>query len=193
MRIALYIRVSTPEQNSALQRADLDKYIQERGWECTEIYEDVMSGARQSRPGLNRLLADAADGKFDAVAVWKLDRFGRSLVDCLKNIETLESNGVVFIATTQNLNTSHTDPAGRFLLHILGAAAEFERSLIRERVAAGIQQARKAGKRLGRPKSIFSRTEVRRLRFEEGLSIREICARMDLSIGTVTRALQQAA
>jgi hypothetical protein len=88
MRIALYIRVSTTEQNSALQRADLDKYIQERGLECTGIYEDVMSGARQSRPGLNRLLADAADGKFDVVAVWKLDRFGRSLVDCLKNIET---------------------------------------------------------------------------------------------------------
>jgi DNA invertase Pin-like site-specific DNA recombinase len=153
MRIAQYVRVSTSEQNSALQRADLEKFIRDRGWECAGIYEDVMSGARQSRPGLNRLLADAASRKFDAVAVWKLDRFGRSLVDCLKHIEKLESHRVVFIATTQNLNTSHTDPAGRFLLHILGAAAEFERSLIRDRVAAGIQQARKAGKRLGRPKS----------------------------------------
>jgi DNA invertase Pin-like site-specific DNA recombinase len=193
MRVAQYIRVSTTEQNSALQRADLEKYIQDRGWQCAGIYEDVMSGARQSRPGLNRLLADAAAGNFEAVLVWKLDRFGRSLVDCLNNIRTLETHQVRFISVTQNLDTSHSDPAGRFLLHILGAAAEFERSLIRDRVAAGIQQARKAGKRLGRPKSVFSRTEVRRLRFEEGLSIREICARMDLSIGTVTRALQQAA
>jgi putative DNA-invertase from lambdoid prophage Rac len=193
MRTALYVRVSTQDQNSALQRTELEKYLTDRGWELAGVYEDTMSGARQSRPGLTRLLEDAATGKFAAVAVWKLDRFGRSLVDCLNNIRALESHQVRFISITQNLDTSHSDPAGRFLLHILGAAAEFERSLIQDRVHAGLKQARIAGKRLGRPKAIFSRDEVRRLRIDEGLSIRQICVRMDLSIGTVTRTLEEAA
>lgn len=193
MRVALYVRVSTHEQNSALQHAELEKYLADRGWDLAGLYEDQMSGAKQSRPGLNRLLEDAAAGKFETVAVWKLDRFGRSLVDCLNNIQTLERHNVRFIATTQNLDTSHADPAGRFLLHILGAAAEFERSLIKDRVHAGLKQAKQAGKQLGRPKTVFNREEVRRLRFEEGLSIRQICVRMDLSIGTVSRTLEEAA
>jgi site-specific DNA recombinase len=132
-----------------LQRADLEKYIQDSGWECAAIYDDVMTGAHLSRPGLNRLLQDAAGGKFDAVAVWKVDRFGRSLVDCLNSIQHLERHNVRFLAITQNLDTSHTDPAGRFLLHILGAAAEFEPSLIRDRVAAGFS-------RLARPGSVWA-------------------------------------
>jgi DNA invertase Pin-like site-specific DNA recombinase len=192
MKVALYVRVSTQDQNSALQKAELEKHLAERGWENAGIYEDQMSGAKQSRPGLNRLLEDAAAGKFEAVAVWKLDRFGRSLVDCLNNIRTLEAHQVRFISVTQNLDTSHADPAGRFLLHILGAAAEFERSLIKDRVHAGLKQAKKAGKQLGRPKLVFSRDEVARLR-AEGLSIREICTRMNLTVATVHRTLQAAA
>jgi DNA invertase Pin-like site-specific DNA recombinase len=171
----------------------LEKYLADRGWDLVAVYEDQMSGAKQSRPGLTRLLADAAAGQFDAVCVWKLDRFGRSLVDCLNNIQSLERANVRFIATTQNLDTSHADPAGRFLLHILGAAAEFERSLIRDRVHAGLKQAKKDGKQLGRPKAVFSRDEVRRLRFDEGLSVRTICERMNLTIGTVARTLKAVA
>ena len=192
MRVAQYVRVSSHEQNSALQKAEMDRYIADRGWQCVEVYEDHISGAKSSRPGLNRLMEDAKRRRFAAVLVWKLDRFGRSLVDCLKNIEALEERGVVFIATTQNLNTSHSDSAGRFLLHILGAAAEFERSLIRDRVHAGIKQAKRDGKRLGRPRTVFNRDLVHKLR-DDGLSIREICARMDLSIGTVSRTLQEGA
>jgi putative DNA-invertase from lambdoid prophage Rac len=191
LRAAIYIRVSTQDQNSALQRADLEQFIAAQGWECAGVYEDVMSGAKSSRPGLNRLLQDAQDGKLDVVLVWKLDRFGRSLVDCLRNIETLEQHGVTFIATTQNLNTSHNDPAGRFLLHILGAAAEFERSLIKDRVHAGLKQAKRDGKQLGRPKLVFSRNEVARLR-AEGLSIREISRNMSLTVATVHRTLKAA-
>src|SRR6516162_5653252 len=100
MRVALYIRVSTIEQNSGLQRTELEKFLENRGWENAGIYEDVMSGARPSRPGLNRLMADAAAGKFDCVACWKLDRFGRSVIDCLLNIQKLEEAHVRFLAVT---------------------------------------------------------------------------------------------
>jgi len=93
MRTAVYIRVSTVDQNSALQREELEQYIQARGWTLAGTYEDTMSGAKSARPGLNRLLNDAAARRFDAVIVWKLDRFGRSLVDCLSHVQTLERHG----------------------------------------------------------------------------------------------------
>jgi DNA invertase Pin-like site-specific DNA recombinase len=192
MRTAIYIRVSSVEQNSALQREELAQYVQARGWTVIETFEDTMSGAKSARPGLNRLLADAAARKFDAVIVWKLDRFGRSLVDCLSHIQTLERHGVRFLSVTQGLDTNQNDPAGRFLLHILGAAAEFERSLIRERVHAGIKAAKKAGKALGRPKRVFDRAAVHELR-AQGLSIRDISKRLEVGIGTVTRTLAEAA
>jgi DNA invertase Pin-like site-specific DNA recombinase len=178
------------EQNSGLQRAELEKFLEIRGWENAGVYEDVMSGARPSRPGLNRLMEDAAAGKFDCVAVWKLDRFGRSVIDCLQNIQKLEEANVRFLAVTQNLDTSHSDPAGRFMLHVL-AAAEFERSLIKERVASGIRQAKREGKRMGRPKLVFRHDLVHELR-GQGLTIREISERMNLTVATVHRALQAA-
>jgi DNA invertase Pin-like site-specific DNA recombinase len=139
---------------------------------------------------LNRLLEDAAAASSMRLRVWKLDRFGRSLVDCLNNIQTLERHGVRFLCVTQNVDTNQNDPAGRFLLHILGATAEFERSLIRERVHAGIKAARKAGKALGRPKRVFDRSAVHQLR-AQGLSIREIATRLDVGKGTVTRTLAE--
>ena len=105
-------------------------YAAKQGWEVVETYQDVMSGAKTSRPGLNGLMDDAKARKFDCLLVWKLDRFGRSLVDCLHNIRTLEDHGVRFIAVTQNLDTDVKNPASRFLLHVLAAAAEFERALI---------------------------------------------------------------
>ena len=97
----------------------------------------MSSGETVSRPALSRLMLAARTWKFNCLLVWKLDRFRRSLVDCLNNIKTLEENGVRFIAVTQGLDTDLQNPASRFLLHVLGAAAEFERSLIRERTQAG--------------------------------------------------------
>ena len=191
-RAACYIRVSTAEQNSGLQMAELRQYITARGWELGAVYEDAMSGSKSSRPGLNRLMADARARRIDAVLVWKLDRFGRSLVDCLNNIQTLESCGVRFIAITQGLDTDQQNPASRFLLHVLGAAAEFERSLIRERVSAGMRAAKNAGKAMGRPRVIFSRDEVRELR-RKGMSIARISQQLGIGVGTVARTLAGAA
>jgi DNA invertase Pin-like site-specific DNA recombinase len=192
MRAACYIRVSTADQNSALQVAELQQYITARGWELAAVYEDTMSGSKSGRPGLNRMMADARMRKFDAVCCWKLDRFGRSLVDCLNSIQSLESCGVRFIAITQGLDTDQQNPASRFLLHVLGAAAEFERSLIRERVSAGMRAAKKAGKPLGRPRRIFNRDEVRDLR-RKGMSIAAISEHLGIGVGTVARTLAEAA
>lgn len=165
-----------------------------------------MSGTQTRRPGLNRLMADATARKFHCVLVWKLNRFGRSLVDCLANIQTLESHGIRFIAATQGLDTDQRNPASRFLLHVLGAAAEFERSLILERTAAGQKhyrqdfEAGKVGKtvhsRSGRdlpphrPRRIFDRDEVASLR-SRGLSLRQIVNRLGLGLGTVVRTLDE--
>ena len=117
---------------------------------------------RPAAPPLNRLIADARARKFDSLLVWKLDRFGRSLVDCLNNIKILEENGIRFIAVTQGLDTDLQNPASGFLLHVLGAAAEFERALIRERTQAGRARYKqnfesgKVGRTGGRPGMIAS-------------------------------------
>jgi DNA invertase Pin-like site-specific DNA recombinase len=149
---------------------------------------------------------DARARKFDCVLVWKLDRFGRSLVDCLNNIRELENSRVRFIAVTQNLDTDDKNPVSRFLLHVLGAAAEFERSLIRERTLAGQQRYRhdyergkvgttvysRSGKNLPphRPKKIFNRAQVLELR-RQGASIRQIANRLGLGVGTIARTLRE--
>jgi len=205
MTIVGYTRISTGDQNAELQVRELRAYAESHGWELTELYQDVMSGAESSRPDLNRLMADARAGKLDCILVWKLDRFGRSLVDCLNNIRVLEENGVRFIAVTQSLDTDVKNPASRFLLHVLGAAAEFERALIRERTNAGrlrYQQDYDAG-RVGkgvyswsgrnlppyRPRLIFDREQVVALR-QQGFSLRQIARKLGLGLGTVTRTLQ---
>jgi DNA invertase Pin-like site-specific DNA recombinase len=97
------------------------------GWSIAEVYEDQISGGKASRPALDKLLADARARRFDVVCVYKLDRFGRSLQNCLTHLRTLEAHGIRFLASTQGIDTNRADPAGRFLLHILAAAAEFER------------------------------------------------------------------
>lgn len=205
MKIAAYARVSTPDQDPALQLDELRDYAARQGWDLASTYIDVISGTKARRPGLDRLMADARQRKFDIVLVWKLDRFGRSLVDCLSNIQSLESNSVRFIAVTQGLDTDERNPASRFLLQVLGAAAEFERSLIVERSRAGQARYRRdyeAGKvgktvqsRSGknmpphRPRKVFDRQKVVELR-EKGLSLRAIARIMGIGLGTVTRTLR---
>ena len=188
----MYLRVSTQDQNSNLQRAELEQYIEARGWEKTEVYEDVMSGAKSGRPGLTRLLKDARRRVFDAVAVWKLDRFGRSVAQLVENVQTLDFYGVRFIAVTQGIDTDKHNPTSRLLLHMMAAIAEFERELIKERVHAGLKAAKKAGTVLGRPKRVFDRNQVHGLR-AQGLSIRQISERLEVGMGTVTRTLKEAA
>jgi putative DNA-invertase from lambdoid prophage Rac len=195
MKAAIYARVSTTDQTNGIQVRELTEYVERRGWQLAGTYQDQMSGAKASRPGLDQLFADARRRKFDIVVVWKLDRFGRSLVDCVSGIQELASLGVRFIATSQGLDTDESNPASKLLLHILAAVAQFERELIRERVSAGMKAAKthgtKTGKAIGRPRRIFNRDEVVRLR-ATGLSIEKVADKMNIGVGTVVRVLHAA-
>lgn len=158
-----------------MQLKELREYVARRGWKIAGEYVDTgFSGSKASRPALDKLMADAAQRKFDCVLVWKLDRFGRSVLNLSQQLAALTSYGVRFIATTQGLDTDQSNPTAALLLHILSAVAQFERSIIQERTLSGIKAAKEAGKIIGRPKRIFRRDEVLRLRDEEGLSWRAI-------------------
>lgn len=193
MKAAIYARVSTTDQTNTIQVRELNEYVERRGWEVVGIYQDQMSGAKASRPGLDQLMADARLRKFDAVLVWKLDRFGRSLVHCVSGIQELASLGIRFLAISQGLDTDESNPASKLLMHILAAVAQFERELIRERVSAGMRAAKthgtKTGNAIGRPRRVFDREEVVRLR-RSGLSFEKISRQMRVGVGTVVRVLE---
>jgi putative DNA-invertase from lambdoid prophage Rac len=188
MRIGVYARVSTTDQTCEMQLRELREYVSHRGWTIASEYVDTgWSGAKASRPELNRLMRDARQRRIDAVIVWKLDRWGRSVADSIKSIQELVSLGVRFLAVTQNLDTDESNPMSRFMLHILAAFAELEREIIRERVSSGIRNAKAKGKALGRPKRVFRRDEALRMR-AEGMSWRKISDILGVPFSTVIDA-----
>jgi putative DNA-invertase from lambdoid prophage Rac len=189
MKAAIYARVSTADQNCEMQLRELREYVSRRGWEPAPEYIDSgWSGARASRPALDRLMQDAARRRFDAVLVWKLDRFGRSVKNCVDGIAQLSAHGVRFIAVNQSLDTDESNPTSRLLLHILASVAEFERELVRERTLAGVRAAKASGRVLGRPRRVFRRDEVVRLRDVERKSWRAIAALLGVPVSTVRDA-----
>jgi DNA invertase Pin-like site-specific DNA recombinase len=190
-KAALYARVSTQDQNCETQVRELREYAGRRGWQVVGEYVDTgWSGAKASRPELDRLMTDAALRRFDAVLVWKLDRFGRSVRNCLDGIESLRAHGVRFLAVSQSIDTDESNPTARLLLHILASVAEFERELIRERVRAGIKSAKHKGKQLGRKRVVFDRSRAEEMR-QAGASVREIAVALQVGRGTVQRFLSQ--
>ena len=181
MRCVCYARVSTTDQNCETQLRELREYISRRDWKNGGEYVDTgFSGAKATRPALDRLMADAAQRKFDCIVVYKIDRFGRSVLHLNQQLAALTSYGVRFIATSQSLDTDEKNPTSRLLLQILASVAEFEREMIRERTLSGIKAARAAGKIIGRPRRVFRRDEVVRLRDEEGLSWRAIGKKLNI-------------
>jgi DNA invertase Pin-like site-specific DNA recombinase len=164
-RVALYGRVSTNNgQDPAMQIRELREYCKHRGWKVHDEYIDRgISGAKDSRPELDRLMNDAHRRKFDVIAVWKFDRFARSVSHLLRALETFRSLGIEFVSLSEAVDT--TTPAGKMMFTVLGAVAELERSLIGERVRAGLRNAKAKGKRLGRPPlRELSTAEIRLLR-----------------------------
>ena len=189
MKIAVYGRVSTNKQECETQLRDLREYAAQRGFEVIEEYVDRLTGMKDSRPALNRLMLDAKQRKFDAVLVWKLDRWGRSLVDLMTTLHELTALGVGFVSLTEALDL--TTPAGRAFAGFLAVFAEFERGLIRERIKAGITDARKRGKAHGRPCVQANDAAQIRTLAQQGLSQAAIARRLGLWRTSVRRVLAQ--
>jgi DNA invertase Pin-like site-specific DNA recombinase len=174
-RAGVYVRVSTDGQDTEMQESELKEYCARRGWEAILYRDRGHSGAKQDRPALNALLSDLRKRKVDVILVWSLDRLARSLKQLLTISEECRSLGVDLVSLRQNIDT--TLPAGRLTFQILGAVAEFERELLRERVKAGMAQARRAGKRIGRPAlRHFGPAERERIRLmrTQGASVRKL-------------------
>jgi DNA invertase Pin-like site-specific DNA recombinase len=186
-RVALYARVSTAngQQDPEMQLRELREYAEHRGLTIIGEYIDRMTGSKDSRPALNCLMTDAQRRKFDAVLVWKLDRFGRSLRHLVNALAELEALGLTFISLRDNLDLS--TPSGRLMFQIIGAMAEFERALIQERVRAGLRNARAKGKRLGRPRVIVDASRIAGLR-AQGRSWAQITDELGVSKGTAQRS-----
>jgi DNA invertase Pin-like site-specific DNA recombinase len=186
-RVALYTRVSTSDQHPEMQERELAEYVKRRGWSLCKGYCDKgISGTKEHRPGLDALLEDCRRSKIDVVVVWKFDRFARSLQQLLHALELFRKLGISFVSCTEAIDTSL--PHGEMLFQIIGAIAQWERSLIVERVKAGLQHARSQGKRLGRPPlRVLDAKDVAALRRERTrtkATFRELASKYGISVFT---------
>lgn len=194
---AIYLRVSTVDQTIDSQRDDLAATCRQRGWTDTTAYEDQASGADASRPALARLMTDVRSGRVDRIVCFKLDRLGRSLSHLARIIDELAANGVALLCPSQGIDTSDSNPAGRLQMHILAAVAEFERSIIRDRVKAGIAAARAHGKHLGRPKGSLGISPKKRALLQKEvlanptITVRELALRVGVSVGSASKLRRQ--
>jgi DNA invertase Pin-like site-specific DNA recombinase len=201
-KAAIYVRVSTAArskqsdafnfvQNLEVQEQPLRELVQQRGWQFQQIYSDRASGAKEKRPGLNALMADARRGLFDVVVVWRFDRFARSVKQLVLALEEFRALGIDFVSHQESLDTS--TPMGRAMFTIIAAIAELERNIIKERVVAGLAYAHtngtRSGKAIGRPRAVFRRDQVFDLR-NQGTSWRQISRQCGVGATTVRRAYQ---
>jgi DNA invertase Pin-like site-specific DNA recombinase len=201
-RAALYVRVSTDAQTVENQIRELRQIAERRGWDVVEIYRDAgISGAkgRDTRPGLDAMVKDASRRKFDVVMAWAIDRLGRSLVDLLGTIQNLEACGVDLYLDQQAIDT--TTPTGKLMFQITGAFAEFERSIIKTRINAGLKRAKdeikrdghfitkhgEVKKRLGRPNADPDKLRKARAELAKGIGINRVAKMVGLGVGTVQK------
>lgn len=185
-RAALYLRVSTDEQNCDMQERDLLRLAQQRGLEVVKTYRDTgVSGAKASRPAFDEMLKDAKRGRFDVLLAWKLDRLGRSLSNLLRLLEDLRVWNIGLISHSESLDLD--SPSGRLMFQLVSAFSEYEREIIRSRVKSGLAAARARGRKLGRPGVRVDREQVRAFR-AAGMSYPAIAQRVGASYGSIYRA-----
>lgn len=185
LRVGLYARVSTYDQHTLeLQRKAMEAYASQRGWLVITTVEDIGSGAKD-RPQREVLMKAARRRDLDAILVWRLDRWGRSLAELVVTLKELKELGVGFVSLTEALDL--TTPTGRAMAGLLAIFAEFERDVLRERVKAGIAQARRKGRRHGRPTTVATRVEEVKQLYAEGISKAEIARRLGISRTSVRR------
>jgi DNA invertase Pin-like site-specific DNA recombinase len=185
MRAGIYARVSTSDQTTENQLIELRRYVGQRGWEVAEFIEEGVSGMKERRPQLDRLLTAARRRHVDVVVVWSLDRLGRSLKHLVTLMDDLQELGVAFVSIREGLDW--TTPSGRLQAQLLGMIAEFERGRLQERVHAGLARARRQGKRLGRPPRPITTWELTQT---AGLSIRAAARELKVSASALHRARQ---
>ena len=187
-KAAIYVRVSTDKQTVENQVAALRQIAERRGWEIVEQYHDAgISGSkgRDGRPGLDQMLKDASRRKFDVIMAWAIDRLGRSLIDLLGTIQTLEACGVDLYLDQQSIDT--TTPAGKLMFQVCGAFAEFERSMIQQRVRAGLKRAAEKGNYPGRPKISGALEKRIQTQLRAGKGILRVAREIGVGTGTVQR------
>ena len=186
-RCALYARVSTSDQRADLQLDGLRKLAEQRGWKVVGEYVDEgYSGTKDRRPALDRLMADAHRGRFSVVAVWRFDRFARSVRHLVVTLDDFRERGIDFVSLNDQIDTS--TPTGRMMFAVIAAMAQFEAEVIRERTIAGLAAARRRGVRLGRKPVTFDVDRARELR-AVGRSFRQIAAALGVSLGLVHKVL----
>jgi putative DNA-invertase from lambdoid prophage Rac len=186
MKAANYHRVSTLDQNPTLAREELANAARARGFDVVMDVEETGSGARNDRPGLQRIMEAARKGVIQAVVVYKLDRFGRSALDVLANVQALTDAGVRFVAVTQGLDVQPKgDATSKLILTVLSGVAEFERELIRERTMTGIARARALGRVLGRPPLAAEKQAVIRGLWSQGVGAYSIAKQLGMKESTV--------
>ena len=195
MRTALYARVSTSDQTCENQLIALREHCRLRGWTvCAEYVDAGVSGAKESRPQLDRMLKDARRRKFDCLLVWKLDRLGRSTKHLICTLAELDALGVAFASLSDSLDMS--TPQGKLMFHVLAALAEFERGLIQERVVAGVRRAQAQGKHCGRPlgsgATVIDLAAVRH-RMSAGTSLRGVAKELGCSPALLSKRLRACA
>lgn len=190
--VAIYARVSTERQAVDMQTEKLKAYASRREWEVYQVYEDQgFSGSNTKRPGFKQMLEDAHKRRFDVLLVWKLDRLSRSLQDLVDTLNSLHNYGIGFVSySDQGIDT--LSPTGKLLFHVMGAMAEFERDLTSERVKAGLENAKRKGKRLGRKPVLTTGTldQIKKLK-EEGFSNVQVAKKLKISEASVRNGLKR--
>ena len=189
-RAALYMRVSSLDQHPETQLFDLRQMASQRGYEIVQEYTDRISGAKARRPGLDELMRDARRGRFDVVLVWASDRMARSVRHFLQTLDELNQFGVEFVSFREPIDTG--GPLGRAIMVIIGAIAELERGLIRERVLSGMRRARLEGRHIGRQPLELDRAAILRDR-QRGQSLGQLARNYSVSRTTIHRVLQEQA
>jgi DNA invertase Pin-like site-specific DNA recombinase len=185
MKAAIYARVSTFDQEPENQLVELRRYVEARTWTAAEYVDRGVSGAKDRRPALDQVVADARRRRFDVVVCWRLDRLGRNLKHLITLLEEIQALGIAFVSLAEGIDA--TTPAGRLQMHILGAIAEFERARIQERVRAGLARARAQGVRLGRPRRVI---DPERLASVVGLPERQAARRLGIPRSTYQRFIR---
>lgn len=187
-RVALYIRVSTADQNPELQLRELSEYILARGWQTLRVYEDRATGTNTNRKMFQELVADARQRKFDILLVWKLDRAFRSLRDTLSHLQEFADLGIQFVSLKDS-GIDMTIPSGVLLLHLLSAFSQFEASIIKMRVRAGLANAKARGRKLGRPNRINHEQAIELRR--QGFSLKQIGEKVGATKSGVSKLLSK--